>query len=308
MNDTRVLTAVGRGSHRAARSPALWILGMLCIAAAFGAAYWAFVLTATGQQADDNALRGAIGYLKADAARRPALAFLGELPAVSGGIGVVVLAAAAVVRRNVFAPVVAALAFGAAVLSSQVLKHLVLDRPDKNISEATVNSFPSGHTTFAAASMVAVFLVTTPRWRPFVAACGGLYAALAGGATFVLGWHRPADILAAYLLAVFWGLLGGLVILRGQPAWNVWRGSAAHWASGRVWVVLLWLPGLLGLSGAGATYWFVAHARGATGTEGLGWYLVSGILLIFGSALFLFGLGSVFFSQQTRPVRRRARE
>jgi membrane-associated phospholipid phosphatase len=300
MNETSVRRTAGNGSHSAARNPLLWILGMLCVAAAFGVAYWAFVLTATGQQADNNALRGAIAYLDADTARRPALALLGELPTVSAGIGLLALALAAAVRRSLFAPAVAALAFGAAVLSSQVLKLVVLDRPDKDISEATVNSFPSGHSTFAAASMVAVFLVTSPRWRPLVATGGGLYAALAGSATFVLGWHRPADILAAYLLAVFWGLLGGLVILRRQASWNVWRGSSDHWASARAWVAVLWIPGVVSLGGAAAAYWFVAHARGETGTEGLGWYLVAGVLLIVGSALFLFGLGSAFFSNQTR--------
>lgn len=300
MDDTQVIPVVGGGSHRAAPNPALWIFGMLSVAGAFAAAYWGFVLTATGQLADDNALRGAVDYLAADSARRPALAFLGEMPAVSAGIGALALLAAAIARRGVFAPAVAGLAFAAAVASTQVLKHFILDRPDKNISEASVNSFPSGHTTFAAASMVAVFLVTSPRWRPLVAALGGLYAALAGVATFVLGWHRPADILAAYLVAVFWGLLGGLVILRREPGWNAWFGPEGHWASARLWQALSWVPGVVGLLGSVAVYWFIAEGGAAEGGEGLGWYLISGVLFIIGSANFLFALGGAFFSQQTR--------
>ncbi|GER22507.1 hypothetical protein NCCP1664_10040 [Zafaria cholistanensis] len=288
-------------SHRAAPHPALWILGMLCVAAAFGAVYWGFVLTVTGQLADETALRGAEAYLGADAARRPALAFLGYLPEASAVIGALALLAAAVVRRSVWGPAVAAAAFAASVLSAQVLKHLVLERPDKDISAASVNSFPSGHTTFAAAAMVAVLLVASPRWRPLVAALGGLYAAVAGMATLVLGWHRPADILGAYLVAAFWGLLGGLVLLRREPWWNVWDGPDAHWASARLWQAVLWVPGLGGLAGAVAVYQLAIGPPALQGTAGLlGWHLLAAVLFIGGSAAFLFGLGSAFFAQQTR--------
>ena len=34
-------------------------------------------------------------------------------------------------------------------------------------------------------------------------------------------------------------------------------------------MAVLWIPGVVSLGGAAAAYWFVAHARGETGTEGL---------------------------------------
>ncbi|MEE1621261.1 phosphatase PAP2 family protein [Zafaria sp. J156] len=300
MKTQRMPRVGGRGTP--VLRPIWWILGMLAVAGVFSAAYWGFVLTATGQRADELALRGA-AYLDADLARRPALALLGDLPAAAAILLAVAVLAAAIARRDLVVPAIALAGFGAAVASTQLLKHVVLERPDKNISEASMNSFPSGHTTFAAAAMVAVFLLCSPRWRPLAAVFGGFYAAAAGGATFVLGWHRPADILAAYLVAAFWGLLAGLVIVLREPGWNTWNGPGSHWAAARAWTTLLWVPGVLGIAGAIVVYWRVSAAL-APGSEGslLG-HLLAGVLFIVGAASFLFALGSAFFSWQTSARR-----
>lgn len=300
MNDTMEIPVVGGGPHRAARNPGLWILAMLLLAGLFGVAYWAFVLTPTGQQADDDALQGAVSFVNEGRTRSAALSFLNELPLVSGVVALLALVVAAIVRRSLYAPVVAALAFGAATGSTQVLKHLVLSRPDMGISEATMNSFPSGHTTVATSALIAVFLVTSPRWRPLIAACGGLYAAVTGISTFALGWHRPSDIVAAYLVAGFWGLLAGLVILRREPAWNRWDGPDAFWASSGTWPTLLWFPGVVGFIGAAGIYFFVSQLGPTAGTTERNWFLVSGALLVIGAAGCLFGLLSGVFSHQTR--------
>lgn len=300
MNDTMEIPVVGGAPHRAARNPGLWILAMLVLAGLFGVTYWAFVLTPTGQQADDDALRGAIAFVDQGRTRSAAVSFLNDLPLVSGAIAFVSLVIAAIVRRSLYAPVVAALAFGVAAGSTQVLKHLVLTRPDMGISEATMNSFPSGHTTVATSALIAVFLVTSPRWRPLIATCGGLYAAVTGISTFALGWHRPSDIVAAYLVAGFWGLLAGLIILRRQPAWNRWDGPDAFWASSGTWPTLLWFPGVVGFIGAAGIYFFVSQRGPTAGTTEQNWFLVCGALLVIGAAGCLFGLLSGIFSHQTR--------
>jgi membrane-associated phospholipid phosphatase len=305
MKDTEELPLVGGPGRRPGANPSLWILCMVLLAGVFGVSYWAFVLTATGQQADDNALRGAIDYLSGDNTRRTALSFLEKMPLASGVICALALLVAALVRRDAFAPAVAAVSFGAAAGSTQLLKHVFLERPDKNISEATMNSFPSGHTTVAAAAMVAVFLVVSPRWRPLVAAAGGLYAAVTGISTFVLGWHRPSDIVAAYLIAAFWGVLSGLVILRRRPAWNTWRGPGDHWASAGLWQAVLWIPGIIGALGTVGTYLFAVQVLGGASSASLGWYLVCGVLFIIGATGCVFGLLGALFSAQTRAGRRR---
>lgn len=302
MNDTREIPVIGGQPHRAAGNPGLWILAMLLVAGLFGVAYWAFVLTATGQQADEDALRGATAYLHNDTARAAALSFLNQLPLISGVVAVVALAVAAIIRRSLRAPIVAALAFAAATGSTQLLKHFILDRPNLGISEATGNSFPSGHTAVAASALIAVFLVTSPRWRPLIATCGGLYAAVTGISTFALGWHRPSDVVAAYLVAGFWGLLAGLIILRRQSDWNQWKGPDSHWASSGIWPTLLWFPGILGFIGSAAVYLFVTHLGPTAGTTALSWFLVSGALLIIGAAGCLFGLLCGVFSHQTRTA------
>ncbi|MGP5071749.1 phosphatase PAP2 family protein [Arthrobacter rhombi] len=300
MNETREIPIQGGPPHRAARNPGLWILAMLLVAGLFSLAYGAFVLTATGQQADDDALLGATAFLDSDTARAAALSFLNQLPLISGIVALVALLAAAILRRDLQAPIVAALSFGAAVGSTQVLKHLVLVRPNLGISEATGNSFPSGHTTVATSALIAVFLVTSPRWRPLIATCGGLYAAVTGISTFALGWHRPSDVVAAYLVAGFWGLLAGLIILRRQPGWNRWKGPDSSWSSSGIWPTLLWFPGILGFLGSAAVYLFVTHLGPTAGTSARSWFLVAGALLIIGAAGSLFGLLCGVFSHQTR--------
>lgn len=189
-----------------------WYGALLLLALAFVACYGFFIQTRLGQWIDNAALLGGEAFLDADATRKPALTFLDYMPVVSVAMAGIVLLAALIRRRDFTRPVIAGLSILGAAGTTQLLKHVVLDRPDLNISGATVNSFPSGHTTFAAAAMMALFLVSSAAHRPLVALGGWTYAAIAGASTLVLAWHRPSDVVAAYLVAAFWALLAGLVL------------------------------------------------------------------------------------------------
>ena len=167
--------------------------------------------TKLGQWIDEAALLGGEAFLAADKTRGPALAFLDHMPAASALLAGGFILFALVRRRDFLRPAVAgALLLGAAG-STQLLKHVVLVRPDLNISAASMNSFPSGHTTFAAAAMAAIFIVAPVAHRPPVALLGWGYAAIAGASTLVLGWHRPSDVIAAYLVVAWWSVLAGTV-------------------------------------------------------------------------------------------------
>ena len=197
----------------------------------------------------------------------------------------------ALIRRKDFVrPVVAGLSILGASLTTQVLKHVVLERPDMNISAATVNSFPSGHTTFAAAAMMSLFLVSPVALRPLVALCGWSYAAIAGASTLVLGWHRPSDVVAAFLVAGFWTLLAGLVLrhLHGPDDGKIPEGPGVAGKSSRAFSACSKAGAVLFGAGLGLALLLPHPTSGKVPDSVLLLFLGSGLALILGSA-FLIG-------------------
>jgi membrane-associated phospholipid phosphatase len=178
--------------------------------AAFVVLYLFFVRSHDGQLVDQLAYDGA------EFGRRSVAPFaqqlLDALPTVSGVVGVVLTIIIALVRRNWLTLVVAFGAAGAAAATTQILKYVVLGRPDFGVEGYAGNSFPSGHTTVAAASALAVFLISSPRLRPVVAAWGTGFTVLAGVSTLANQWHRPSDVIASLLVVAFWGCAAGFAL------------------------------------------------------------------------------------------------
>nr|WP_240895443.1 phosphatase PAP2 family protein [Kineococcus siccus] len=84
---------------------------------------------------------------------------------------------------------------------TEVLKLVVLQRPDLSAEYGTIaNSLPSGHTA-GVLGLALGFLLVAPRWLRGVLTVGGAAAAGAMGA-FVVdhGWHRVSDVLASALV------------------------------------------------------------------------------------------------------------
>jgi hypothetical protein len=269
---------------------------MLC-AAAVAATYWAFVRTTTGQLADESAWREA--EVAMPASPLPVLEFLDNLPLLSVFIaGAVVLVVT--VRRRRLAPAVIALStFAAANISSQLLKRLFFDRPDRGVITLDFNSLPSGHTTLAASAAAVVFLLASPRWRPVVAAAGGSYAVLAGAATFINLWHRPADVVASFLVVGTWTLIGGLVMMRTTPDWNYWPPGGRRRGGSPVFTALCAIPGLLALALAVGAYLYATSGATVLGSsESMLLYFWSGLSLIVGVGYVLSALACWLFSMQ----------
>ncbi|MPY09989.1 phosphatase PAP2 family protein [Arthrobacter bussei] len=289
-----------RTTARAARSPFVFVLAALACAAALGWTYWAFVRTTTGQFADESAWQEA-GVAAPDT-QLPFLRFLDTLPAIS-----VVLAAAAILfvvlrRQRYGAAVVAVAVVLTSNLTTQVLKNLVFDRPDRGVATLAFNSLPSGHTTLAASAAAAVFIIMTPRWRPFAAAAGGAYSVLAGVATFINLWHRPADVVAALLVVGTWTLIGGLIIMRTGDHWNRWEGFGSGWGSSRGWLVLCWILGPGGLLVSAVLYVSVQAAGPAAvpGTATVPLFFWWGLTWIVGVGFTLSGAAGWLFAAQAR--------
>src|SRR5690606_39114784 len=93
------------------------------------------------------------------------------------------------------------------------------------------NSLPSGHATAAAAFAIGLTLVLPPRARGPVSLVGATYAAVVGVATLSSGWHRPSDVVAAYLVVGGWAAAAGLVLVLTQhPTAVVVRRERAGWS------------------------------------------------------------------------------
>ncbi|HJF48755.1 MAG TPA: phosphatase PAP2 family protein, partial [Brachybacterium paraconglomeratum] len=133
-------------------------------------------------------------------------------------------------RRPALLLPLASLVLGAN-LTTQVIKHLLVSREVLGPGiEPTTNSFPSGHSTLAATTMIALVLVAG-RARPLVAPLGLLWSGAAGIGTLVTGWHRPSDVIGAIAVSAAWTFL--VLGVDGLHTRRRLRRTAAHAGRGR---------------------------------------------------------------------------
>jgi membrane-associated phospholipid phosphatase len=122
---------------------------------------------------------------------------IGAIVAVVAGCAIV-----SVLRGRIALAVGAVVVIAGSNITTQLLKHTLLDRPDLGLG--TLNSLPSGHTTVVASAVGASLLVAPRGWRPLVALAGGLATTMTGASTIVAGWHRPSDVVAALAVSLVW--------------------------------------------------------------------------------------------------------
>lgn len=182
------------------------------LAALLAMAYLFFVQGYMGQLIDEQARLGAQVGVGAGAVA----AVLDAVPLTSAGI-VVLAVVIGLIRRRGVATVVALAVVAASNLTTQALKHELLDRPDNGATGAWHNSFPSGHTTVFVSAMFALFLVCSPRVRPFIAAIGATATIAVGILLVESQWHRPSDIVGGILVVAVFVFLGGAVLARATP-------------------------------------------------------------------------------------------
>ena len=195
-------------------APRAWpfVATAAALAVVFACAYVYFVHGYMGQLLDEQARNGA-GFGRFT---EPGERVLEAVPLVSAGLAVLALLIG-LVRRRGLATFVALAVVAAANLTTQLLKHQLLTRPDNGATGTWHNSFPSGHTTVIASAMFAIFLVSSPRVRPYVAALGALTVACVGSILVGTQWHRPSDVVGGILVVAIYVLLGGAVLARSQP-------------------------------------------------------------------------------------------
>ena len=178
--------------------------------------------TESGQRRDQAAMEA----IDADTGTvRELLSWLGYVSIGSTAIALVICIALALVRHRYAAAVGAATLVAGANITTQVLKRLVIERAD--FGYLSVPSLPSGHTTVVISIVLAALLIAPHGTRFAISFIGSILATLVGASTVVAGWHRPADILAALLVALAWGGLValGLSLRRDGESFG---GASAH--------------------------------------------------------------------------------
>ncbi|MET0930918.1 MAG: phosphatase PAP2 family protein [Aeromicrobium sp.] len=171
---------------------------------------WIALGSRAGQDWDESAMSTVTG------GRDTRLAVLSVLGYVSIGAVVVVVVGCVVVallRGKIALAGAAVTVVAGANVTTQVLKHTILERPDFGLG--TLNSLPSGHTTVVASAVGAALLVVPAMSRPLIAVAGGFATTLTGASTIVAGWHRPSDVVAALAVSLVW-TAGVALLLRGR--------------------------------------------------------------------------------------------
>jgi membrane-associated phospholipid phosphatase len=173
--------------------------------------------TISGQMLDTVALAGnSLGRRTVDG---PLDVALNAVSVVSIVLVLVVIAGVALMRRRYSLAIMSACVVIGSVATTMLLKERWLVRPDFGVDperSGAGNSLPSGHATAAAAFAIGLTLVLPPAARGLASMMGATYAAVVGIATLSSGWHRPSDVIAAYLIAGGWAAFAGLVLVLVQ--------------------------------------------------------------------------------------------
>jgi membrane-associated phospholipid phosphatase len=107
----------------------------------------------------------------------------------------------ALVRRRVRLALAVGLAVSISVVTTEVLKSLILERPPLDeIAGIAENSFPSGRATIGMSLSLGMVMVAAHRWRWAAMIAALLLSLTFGIGVLATGWHRPSDVIAAYLV------------------------------------------------------------------------------------------------------------
>ncbi|MDO5633966.1 MAG: phosphatase PAP2 family protein [Micrococcus sp.] len=284
----------------------LWAVAALCAVAALVAVLRLFVFSSTGQALEYATFAPVQAYMDAETTRSTLSRILALLPAVGLILAGAATLAIAAVRQRLAPAVAVVVAVVGANVTTQALKAL-LDRPvfDNAVPYLAGNSAPSGHTTLAASAAVALLLAASPRWRGPAAVLGALFTILVGVAAYLEAWHRPADMVAAALVAVAWGFIAAPWVQRWDRPVAPAHRLTCHTASGAE--ALLWTAGTLVTVAAVVAMAVIAMRLPQGHTPGTAVAVGTGIALASGPAALAFATLLTGLRRELRWQRRRAR-
>jgi hypothetical protein len=223
--------------------------------------YVVFVRTRWGQELDDLAFEGrrAVSTTTTQRTDRMLNAVTESSLFLLGGT-IVLLGLA---QRRLRAAAVAGACMSFAVVTTEILKLHLLDRPSfGGVQGVTHNSYPSGHATIGTVLSLGLVMVASPSWRRLATLVAAVVATAFGTAVLASGWHRPSDSLGAAGVALAWFAAGHAVLL-----WADVRRPSPRGAAGADDVPLS--RGLLVAAATGVVAFVVYAAVRSIGTDGL---------------------------------------
>lgn len=232
--------AVSRSPRRSVPRSAVLAPAALALIASTAVAgvYLTLVRTPAGREWVQNAVFGRWPQSRGPLAEFPhRVDLLGS--ALLVGLGALVVGLA-VVRGRRGPVVVVACAGVCAVATTQLLK-AVVEAQDWLTGYPV--SFPSGHTTAAAALAMGSVLLSPPPWRAGVAFAAFAAAAAVGLGTITAGWHNASDVAGGMLVSLAW-MAAAAAIANG--VWGVPVGAPPVPAGIRAGIAVL--AGLIALA------------------------------------------------------------
>lgn len=177
-------------------------IGLVAAPAAFVCIYALTVWTRVGQIVENAGMLVALDGRPAAAS--PWAKVYGTVNATTVAVGLVTLVLIGWRRKIPVRGVAAASVAGISILVAELLKLVVLPRPNLLGAARWLahRSYPSGHATVALAFTAAALLVAGQRWRPTIALVGAGYSALMTISLLLTANHRLGDVLGSCLLVI----------------------------------------------------------------------------------------------------------
>ena len=184
--------------------------------------YLLFVNTRWGQMVDNAAYSGRNII-------RPALieydhALLNAVSVSTLVVAMILILVVGALRHCLTAAAIIAVGFACAVAGGELLK----PRDSRLPLDLQRHTYPSGHTTIGTSLAIALVLVSSTRWRLWMAMVAGLLSASFATGVLFIGWHRPSDALGGIFWSGFCMSLAALsaIALRGKPIHGVQSAAA----------------------------------------------------------------------------------
>jgi hypothetical protein len=225
------------------------LLGAIVWAALLIVGYLLLVNTAWGHTVDNAAFSGrrAIAHAIIDYDRQ----ILGAVSMATVALAALVILFIGVTRSTPLVAIIAATGFACAVVGAEFLKHSLpwhaLVPSDANLAiQFQRGTYPSAHTTIGTSLVIALLLVSSARWRPWLAVLAGfMSASFATGVVFG-GWHRPSDALGGIVWSGLCMSIAAVtaVVLRGreiQPIQSAHHALLGSATLAIVFVAIAWL-------------------------------------------------------------------
>jgi PAP2 superfamily protein len=193
------------------------LVGALVCAVLLIVGYLVLVATPWGHQFDDEAFFGR------KALSRKVMVWDYHLLAHVSKAGLlcaaILLLVIGVARRCTLVGVIAAVGFGSAVLGAEFLKKMfpwhALVADDSLLARGfKTGTYPSGHATIGTSLALGLLMVSSSRWRPWLAVAAGCFSATFSTGVLFAGWHRPSDALGALAWSGFCMSVAAAVAVR----------------------------------------------------------------------------------------------